>query len=588
MKKLVIIGAGGFGREVFWLVQRINANSPTWDLLGFLDDNLDKLNMFDGYGRIIGDIASYERLNRPYAICAIGSPVVRKAIVERLSKFEPLWATLIDPSVSVGPGSTVGNGCVFLKNANLTANVTVGNHVHFGCTAQAAHDAKIGDYCTLCGHVDVNGAVCIEEGVFVGSHACILPRVHVEPWSTVGAGTVAIRTVHTKTSVFGVPAKEITRPRNPSPHRVYLSPPHMSDHERELLLEAFDSNWIAPLGPHVNAFETEFAEKVGVRNAVALSSGTAALHLSLLMMGVGPGDEVLTSTLTFSATANAITYLGATPVFIDSNRETWNMDPDLLAEELAACKKRGKMPKAVVPVDLYGQCADYDRILPVCREYGVPVIEDAAEALGATYRNKPAGNFGALACFSFNGNKIITTSGGGMLVSENKEWIDRARFLSTQARDPAPHYQHSHIGYNYRMSNLLAAVGRGQLRVLDDRVEQRRANNHFYRQALGNLPGINFMPEFPAGRPTCWLTCITVDPAAFGMDRESIRLALENENIEARPVWKPMHLQPVFANCRVRGGAVAADLFDRGLCLPSGSSLSAEDRMRVVNTITRR
>ena len=257
----------------------------------------------------------------------------------------------------------------------------------------------------------------------------------------------------------------------------------MSEHERELLLEAFDSNWIAPLGPHVNAFEKEFAEKVGVSNAVALSSGTAALHLSLLLLGVEPGDEVITSSLTFSATANAITYLGAKPIFIDSNRETWNMDPDLLAEELAACKKRGKLPKAVVPVDLYGQCADYDRILPVCQEYGVPVIEDAAEALGATYRDRPAGNFGVLSCFSFNGNKIITTSGGGMLVSENKEWIDRARFLSTQARDPAPHYQHSHIGYNYRMSNLLAAVGRGQLRVLDERVEQRRANYHFYRQA---------------------------------------------------------------------------------------------------------
>ncbi len=359
----------------------------------------------------------------------------------------------------------------------------------------------------------------------------------------------------------------------------------MSGHERDLLLEAFDSNWIAPLGPQVNAFEKEFAEKIGVANAVALSSGTAALHLSLILLGVQPGDEVITSTLTFSATANAITYLGAKPVFIDSNRETWNMDPDLLAEELSACRKRGKMPKAVVPVDLYGQCADYDRILPICQEYNVPIIEDAAEALGATYRGKMAGNFGVLNCFSFNGNKIITTSGGGMLVSENKEWIDRARFLSTQARDPAPHYQHSQIGYNYRMSNLLAAVGRGQLRVLDERVEQRRANNQFYREAFADLPGIGFMPQFPTGRPTCWLTCITVDPEMFGADREAIRLALDKENIEARPVWKPMHLQPVFADCRVRGGRVAADLFDRGLCLPSGSNLAADDRLRVATIV---
>lgn len=361
----------------------------------------------------------------------------------------------------------------------------------------------------------------------------------------------------------------------------------MSRHERELLLEAFDSNWIAPLGPQVDAFEREFAEKVGVPHAVALSCGTAALHLSLILLDVKPGDEVVTSSLTFSATANAITYVGAAPVFIDSERQTWNMDPDLLAEELADCKKRGKPPKAVVAVDLYGQCADYDRILAVCREYDVPLIEDAAEALGATYRDKPAGSFGCMGCFSFNGNKIITTSGGGMLVSERKEWVDRARFLSTQARDPAPHYQHSQIGYNYRMSNLLAAVGRGQLRVLDERVEQRRAHYQFYRESLAELPGIELMPVFPAGRPTCWLTCITVDPNRFGATHEAIRLALEEQNIESRPVWKPMHLQPVFSGCRMRGGKVAADLFQRGLCLPSGSNLAPDDRLRVVETIRR-
>jgi pyridoxal phosphate-dependent aminotransferase EpsN len=361
----------------------------------------------------------------------------------------------------------------------------------------------------------------------------------------------------------------------------------MSPYERDLLLEAFDSNWIAPLGPQVDAFEREFAEKIGVGNAVALSSGTAALHLSLILLGVGPGDEVITSTLTFSATANAITYVGANPVFIDSNRETWNMAPDLLAEELAACKTRGKLPKAVIVVDIYGQCADYEPILAICRQYDVPVVEDAAEALGATYRDRAAGSLGAMGCFSFNGNKIITTSGGGMLVSDRKDWIDRAHFLSTQARDPASHYEHSQIGYNYRMSNLLAAVGRGQLRVLDLRIQQRRANYQFYREALGDLPGIEFMPEFPAGRPTCWLTCILIDPAAFGASHETIRLALEEQNIESRPLWKPMHLQPVFAHCRTRGGDLAADFFRRGLCLPSGSSLAAKDRLRVVETVRR-
>lgn len=366
------------------------------------------------------------------------------------------------------------------------------------------------------------------------------------------------------------------------PRRIYLSPPHMSEHERELLLDAFDSNWIAPLGPYVDAFEAEFAEKLDAGYAVALSCGTAALHLSLILLGVRPGDEVLTSTLTFAATANAITYVGAKPVFIDSNRETWNMDPDLLAEELAACKRRGKLPKAVIVVDIYGQCADYEPILKICRQYDVPVIEDAAEALGATYRGKSAGTLGVMGCFSFNGNKIITTSGGGMLVSERKEWIDRARFLATQARDTAPHYQHTHIGYNYRMSNLLAAVGKGQLSALDLRVEQRRTNYQFYRQELGSLPGVEFMPEFPAGRPTCWLTCLTIDETTFNTTSESIRRALEEHNIETRPLWKPMHLQPVFADCRTRGGNVAADFFHRGLCLPSGSSLTDEDRWRIV------
>ncbi|MHB8872428.1 MAG: DegT/DnrJ/EryC1/StrS family aminotransferase [Myxococcaceae bacterium] len=362
--------------------------------------------------------------------------------------------------------------------------------------------------------------------------------------------------------------------------RIYLSPPHMGEHERTLLTEAFDSNWIAPLGPHVDAFERELAAKVGVPHAAALSSGTGALHLALQILGVGAGDEVLVSTLTFSASANPVSYIGARPAFIDCARESWTLDPGLLAEELEACAKHGKLPKAVIAVDLYGQCADYEPIRAACARYDVPLIEDAAEALGATYKGRSAGSFGAMGVFSFNGNKIITTSGGGMLVSERKDWIDRARFLATQARDPAPHYEHSQIGYNYRLSNLLAAVGRGQLRVLDPRVEQRRANNAFYRKAL-DVPGIDFMPEAPYGRSNGWLTCLTIDSRAFGATREDIRTHLESLDIECRPVWKPMHLQPVFAGCRVRGGDIARDLFERGLCLPSGSSLTMIERNRV-------
>ena len=359
----------------------------------------------------------------------------------------------------------------------------------------------------------------------------------------------------------------------------------MSPKARTLLLEAFDSNWIAPLGPHVEMLEEEFAEKIGAARAVALSSGTAALHLALLALGVGPGDEVVTSTLTFAATANAIRYVGATPVFVDSDEETWNMDPRRLAEALEEAQKRGQPPKAVITVDLYGQCCDYGPILDVCRRHDVPVIEDAAEALGAAYRGKAAGRFGVVGCFSFNGNKIITASSGGMLVSQQKDIAERIRHLATQARDPAVHYQHSRVGYNYRLSNLLAAVVRGQLEVLDDRVARRRANFRFYEENLGERPGVGFMPEMADGRSTRWLTCMTIDPGRFGASREDIRLALEAENIESRPVWKPMHMQPLYADCRVHGGGVARRLFERGLCLPSGSDLGEEDLRRIVDIV---
>lgn len=364
--------------------------------------------------------------------------------------------------------------------------------------------------------------------------------------------------------------------------RIFLSPPHMGGEERTLLLEAFDSNWIAPLGPQVDAFELELAQRVGVGHGAALSSGTAALHLALVLVGVGPGDEVLVPSLTFVATANAVVYLGATPVFIDSHPTTWTMDPELLDGELAGAARRGRLPAAVVTVDLYGQCADYDPILACCARWGVPVVEDAAEALGASYRGQPAGSFGDMGVFSFNGNKIITTSGGGMLVSRSAEKVARARFLAAQARDPAPHYQHSEIGYNYRLSNLLAAVGRGQLRHLDQAVQRRQEVNATYRAELAEVPGLEVVAAASYGEPSCWLTCITVDPSAFGATREDIRLALEDLDIEARPTWKPLHLQPAFAGCRSVGGQVAEQTFAVGLCLPSGTSLTPADQARVV------
>ena len=347
-----------------------------------------------------------------------------------------------------------------------------------------------------------------------------------------------------------------------------------------MLREAVESNWIAPLGPNVDAFERELAAVVDVPYALALSSGSAALHLALVVLGIGPGDEVACSSFTFSSSANAIVYAGASPVFVDSD-DTWTIDPDLLGQALS---QRPKI-KAVIPVDLYGQCCDYDALSAVCEPRAVTIVQDAAESLGASYRGAPAGGQGAFGAFSFNGNKVITTSGGGMLVSRDRERLAHARKLSTQAREPEPHYEHTEIGFNYRLSNLLAAVGRAQLEVLPERVAARRRINARYRELLADAPGISFMPEAEYGRSNCWLTCIVVDPEEAGTDRERIRLALEAEDIESRPLWKPMHLQPVFRAAPVFGGETSAGLFESGLCLPSGSALTGEDQERVVEIL---
>ncbi|WP_016879603.1 aminotransferase class I/II-fold pyridoxal phosphate-dependent enzyme [Chlorogloeopsis fritschii PCC 9212] len=366
---------------------------------------------------------------------------------------------------------------------------------------------------------------------------------------------------------------------------ILLSTPHIGDRELEFVKEAFDTNWIAPVGPHIDAFEEEFCQVTGANYAAALASGTAALHLALQLVGIERGDEVFCSTLTFAASANPIVYLGAKPVFIDSDRTSWNMNPELLQEALEKRARIGKLPKAVIVVHLYGQSADIDPILKACNQYDIPLIEDAAEALGATYKGRSPGTFGRIGIYSFNGNKIITTSGGGMLVSPEEQLVAKARFLATQARDPAPHYQHSEIGYNYRLSNVSAGIGRGQLRVLKERVASRQRNFRSYASTLGILPGIEFMPEANYGCATRWLTCLTIDPKAFGADREQVRLALAAQQIESRPVWKPLHLQPVFAECECFGGAVAENLFTQGLCLPSGSNLTDQDLERVIDEI---
>jgi len=438
--------------------------------------------------------------------------------------------------------------------------------------------------------------------------------------------------------------------------RIYLSPPHMSGNELKYIHEAFEQNWIAPLGPNVDNFEKELARYLGVKHVAALSSGTAAIHLALIMLGVGSGDYVIVQSFTFAATVFPVKYLGATPVFVDSEPETWNMDPELLEKAINLCMKTSPRPsrvlgtgsskkesensqevpgegsnhyaqdqrnelkdsslqggwgslnktikgerrkekvesktegerkvKAIIGVNLYGMPAKWDEILAIGKKYGIPVIEDAAESLGSRYNGKMCGSLGEMGILSFNGNKIITTSGGGALVSDNEEYIRKARFLSTQARDNAPHYQHSETGYNYRMSNIVAGIGRGQMEVIEERVKKRRDNFYYYKNNLSGLKGVSFIDEpGEAYFSNRWLTTILIDPEVTGIDREQVRLALEKENIETRPLWKPMHLQPVFSGYPAFVNGTSERLFSQGLCLPSGSNMSEEDREKVVEII---
>lgn len=611
-QRVCVIGGGGHAKVVIRTLQESG-----YLVEAVYDDSRRKWGTSVFGVPIVGPVSEIARRGRTPAVIAVGDNAARRVLASQL---DLEWIRVVHPRAVVDPSARIGWGTVVLAGAVIQPDAILGNHVIVNTGASIDHDCRIGDYVHVAPGVHLAGEISVGEGTLVGTGAAVVRGREIGPWSVVGAGAVVVKNLPARVVATGVPARPL-RPAHPchdrceanhasstaegqedteSPpsgdqkpgssqaapkRRIFLSPPHMSGEERALLLDAFDSNWIAPLGPHVDGFEKEFAEKVGTPHAVAVSSGTAALHLALRVLGVGPGDKVATSTLTFTASANAIRYVGAEPVFIDSERASWNLDPQLLAEEIELSVRRGKPIKAVLAVDVLGQCADWEPILHVCQTYEIPIIEDAAEALGATYRGRAAGTFGAVGCFSFNGNKIITTSGGGMLITESKELADKARFLATQAREPMPHYEHSEIGYNYRMSNLLAAIGRGQLRALQDRIERRRAIFRFYETALCGLPGIEFMPELPAGRSTRWLTCILIDRENFGASREEVRLALESENIESRPVWKPMHLQPVHAGCRVRGGCIAEDLFARGLCLPSGSNMTPEEQLRVVETI---
>lgn len=370
--------------------------------------------------------------------------------------------------------------------------------------------------------------------------------------------------------------------------QIYLSLAKMGGREQEFIQEAFDTNWVVPLGPNVNAFEQQLEEYLGQNKYIsALSSGTAAIHLALVQLGVGPGDEVICQSFTFAASANPVTYLGATPVFVDSEKDTWNMCPQYLEVAIKdRIEKTGRKPKAIIPVHLYGMPAKMDEIMEIAGRYDIPVLEDAAEALGSTYKGQKCGTFGEFACLSFNGNKIITTSGGGALVCTTKEEKQRTIFYATQARDNAPHYQHTHIGYNYRLSNICAGIGRGQMLVLDEFVARRREINALYAELLKDVEGVSLLKnpseDFNSNH---WLTCVLIDESVTGFSREDLRLAMEAANIESRPLWKPMHAQPVFEDAPFYGDGTSMWLFDRGLCLPSGAGLSDDDIRRVVDVL---
>ena len=367
--------------------------------------------------------------------------------------------------------------------------------------------------------------------------------------------------------------------------RLFLSPPDVQAEDFASIKEVLASNWVAPAGPHLELFENAVAKRVGRSRAVALNSGTAALHLALKVLGVQSGDTVICPTFTFAASANPIRYCGAEPIFVDSESSTWNMDPGLLELALKKRATAGQLPKAVIVVHLYGQCADMDPIEAICHQYGIPIIEDAAEALGASYKGRPAGGMGDCSFFSFNGNKIITTSGGGMLLADNSVWIERVRFLATQAREPVIHYEHTEVGYNYRLSNVLAGLGLSQFGDLDRRIAARRAHFDFYRESLSDLPGVSMMPIKDPDSVNYWLTCLTIDETASGTSKDQIIAALAKADIEARPLWKPLHLQPVFNKCTAIGGTCSERLFATGLCLPSGSSMQPAERSRVVETM---
>lgn len=597
----VIFGAGGHGKSV---ADAFELQMPGC-LDGFIDDDESLADTcVNGYP-VLGNQEWFWRQveqRQVRAVLGVGNAQVRRRFLQLCRSHGAEVLTVVHPSAVIAATATIEPAVVILARAIVNASARIGTGAIIGTGSIIEHDVQIEEFALIGPNVVTGGTVTIGAGATIGVSVLALPGVRVGDNAVVGAGSTICRDIPSDSVAIGIPARAIhsvaenwnselpnvsaeRRTRTDEEGRIYLSPPHLSGREQQYLLEAIQSNWVAPVGPHIDRFEDEFAQLVGLKHAVAVSSGTAAMHLAMRRLRLQPGEEVFCSTATFAASVNPVVYEGGTPVFIDSDPNTWNIDCNLLEVELKRCAAINNLPRAVIAVDLYGQCADWDTLRRLCDSFEVPLIEDAAEALGATYRERPAGSFGWANIFSFNGNKIITTSGGGMLATDDGALATEARFLATQARDATPHYEHSTIGFNYRMSNLLAGVGRAQLEVLADRVRARRSVFERYEQALKDEPGISFIPEAPYGQSNRWLTCILIDAERFGASREDVRRHLESCNIESRPVWKPMHRQPVFRQCRSVGGRVSEHLFETGLCLPSGSSLTKSEQDRVISEL---
>lgn len=590
-KNIAIVGAGGLGRETACCIRAINEVSPTWNLTGFFDDGLPA-GTENEYGRVLGTVEELNGWKEPLSVViAIASPRVLRKISGLLDNPFLEFPNIIAPDarfydrggVTMGKGNLVSFGHVF------SCHVNMGDFNLFSCGSLIGHDVTLGHWNVVANGCKVSGAVTLGDCNFLGAASVVLPCLTVKENVVLGANSTLVRDALEEGTYAGCPAvlKKSPPPVPEGKSSIWLSLAQTGEAEERFVREAFESRWVTTVGPNVDAFERELEEYLGESHVVALGSGTSALHLGLVMLGVGPGDEVLCQSMTFAASANPVVYQGASPVFVDSEEKTWNMSPELLEEAIRdRIRRTGRTPRAIIPVDLYGMPADMEGIMEIAGKYGIPVLEDAAEALGSEYRGRKCGVFGTYGAFSFNGNKIITTSGGGALCCPDEASRNKVKFYATQARDQAPHYEHTHIGYNYRLSNVCAGIGRGQMLSLSAFLEKRRGIHETYRNLLSGVPGLSLLenPD-PRYHSNHWLTCLLVNPDEAGFDREELRLALLKAGVESRPLWKPMHLQPVFRSCPFYGPGISGRLFDRGLCLPSGAGLDEADLDRVINVI---